>query len=85
MPQVNGTAIRERARRLRAAGEVALQKRLSSEVGARRQILIESATQGRTEHFLPVAISGETPGGVLALTIKGNAGARLIPDCHRPA
>jgi threonylcarbamoyladenosine tRNA methylthiotransferase MtaB len=85
MPQVNGTAIRERARRLRAAGEVALQKRLSSEVGARRQVLIESATQGRTEHFLPVAISGETPGEVQALTIKGYDGARLTPDCHRPA
>jgi threonylcarbamoyladenosine tRNA methylthiotransferase MtaB len=85
MPQVDGTTIRERARRLRAAGEVALQKRLASEVGARRQVLIESATQGRTEHFLPVAISGETPGGVRALTMKGNDGARLIPDCHRSA
>jgi threonylcarbamoyladenosine tRNA methylthiotransferase MtaB len=85
MPQVNSAAIRERARRLRAAGEVALQKRLASEIGARREVLIESATQGRTEHFLPVAISGETPGRVRALTIKGNDGARLIPDCHRPA
>src|SRR5580693_10602674 len=34
MPQVSGEKIRERARRLRAAGEAALQKRLASEIGA---------------------------------------------------
>jgi threonylcarbamoyladenosine tRNA methylthiotransferase MtaB len=39
--------------------------------------LIESATQGRTEHFLPVAISGETAGAVRALTISGHDDARL--------
>jgi threonylcarbamoyladenosine tRNA methylthiotransferase MtaB len=77
MPQVKGNEIRERARRLRAAGEVALQKRLSSELGHTRQVLIESATQGRTEHFVPVAISGETPGAMRALKITGNDGARL--------
>jgi threonylcarbamoyladenosine tRNA methylthiotransferase MtaB len=85
MPQVNGTAIKERARRLRAAGEAALQKRLASEIGATRQVLIESATQGRTEHFMPVAISGETPGAVLAMTMAGHDGARLTPHRHRPA
>jgi threonylcarbamoyladenosine tRNA methylthiotransferase MtaB len=77
MPQVAGEAIKNRARRLRAAGDAALQKRLTSEIGATRQVLIESATQGRTEHFLPVAISGETPGAVRALTISGHDGARL--------
>ncbi|MGA9089142.1 MAG: tRNA (N(6)-L-threonylcarbamoyladenosine(37)-C(2))-methylthiotransferase MtaB [Bradyrhizobium sp.] len=77
MPQVGGHEIRERARRLRAAGEAALRRRLQSEIGATRQVLIESATQGRTEHFLPVAISGEAPGTVRALTVVGNDGARL--------
>jgi threonylcarbamoyladenosine tRNA methylthiotransferase MtaB len=77
MPQVAGQRIKDRARRLRATGEAALQGRLSSEIGATRQVLIESARQGRTEHFLPVAISGETPGAVRALTITGNDGARL--------
>jgi threonylcarbamoyladenosine tRNA methylthiotransferase MtaB len=77
MPQVAGQRIKDRARRLRAMGEVALQRRLTSEIGATRQVLIESARQGRTEHFLPVAISGETPGAVRALTITGNDGARL--------
>jgi threonylcarbamoyladenosine tRNA methylthiotransferase MtaB len=77
MPQVAGGAIKERAKRLRAVGEAALQRRLASEFGARRQVLIESATQGRTEHFLPVAIGGEIPGTVRALAISGNDGARL--------
>jgi len=77
MPQVAGEAIKARAKRLRAAGEVALQRRLAVEVGATRQVLIESATQGRTEHFLPVAIRGETPGVVMPLAIKGHDGARL--------
>ena len=77
MPQLAGGIIKERARRLRASGEVALQRRLASEVGATRQVLIESATQGRTEHFIPVAVSGETRGAIRALKISGNDGARL--------
>jgi threonylcarbamoyladenosine tRNA methylthiotransferase MtaB len=85
MPQVNGTAIKERAKRLRTSGEAALQKRLAAELGATRQVLIESATQGRTEHFIPVTVAGETPGAVMALTIAGHDGARLTPTRHRPA
>jgi threonylcarbamoyladenosine tRNA methylthiotransferase MtaB len=77
MPQVAGGAVKERARRLRAAGEAALRKRLAAEVGALRDVLIESATAGRTEHYLPVAIGGETPGVVKRLAIAGHDGARL--------
>jgi threonylcarbamoyladenosine tRNA methylthiotransferase MtaB len=77
MPQVAGDKIKDRAKRLRASGEVALRRRLMSEIGATRQVLIESARQGRTEHFLPVVISGEPPGTVRALAITGNDGARL--------
>jgi threonylcarbamoyladenosine tRNA methylthiotransferase MtaB len=80
MPQVAGGAIKERAKRLRAAGEAALRKRLASEAGATRDVLIESATQGRTEHFVPVAIGGETPGEVRRLAITGHDGARLLPS-----
>ena len=77
MPQVAGQVIKERAKRLRAAGEAALRMRLASEVGAVREVLIESGTQGRTEHFLPVGIGGETPGDVQRLAIAGHDGARL--------
>jgi threonylcarbamoyladenosine tRNA methylthiotransferase MtaB len=77
MPQVDGGAIKERAKQLRAAGEAALRKRLAAEVGATREVLIESATQGRTEHFLPVAIYGDAPGAIRSLVVTGNDGARL--------
>jgi threonylcarbamoyladenosine tRNA methylthiotransferase MtaB len=77
MPQVRGGLIKDRAKRLRATGESALQRRLAAEVGSKRQVLIESDRQGRTEHFVPVAISGETPGAVRTLVMKGHDGARL--------
>jgi threonylcarbamoyladenosine tRNA methylthiotransferase MtaB len=78
MPQVEGRAIRDRARRLREKGEAALRKRLADEVGKTRAVLIESETQGRTEHFLPVAISQRVPGRVLRLKIAGHDAGRLI-------
>jgi threonylcarbamoyladenosine tRNA methylthiotransferase MtaB len=77
MPQVAGGAIKERAKRLRSAGEVALLQRLQAEIGATREVLIESDGQGRTEHYLPVAIAGERIGSVVPLRIAGNDGARL--------
>ena len=78
MPQVSNNVVKERARRLRAVGEAALRRRLECEVGKTRDVLIESATLGRTEHYLPVAIAGETPGTVRRLTISAHDDARLI-------
>src|SRR3954449_7968090 len=46
-PQVHGETIKNRARHLRAAGTAALRRRLAAEIGCTRQVLIESATQGR--------------------------------------
>jgi threonylcarbamoyladenosine tRNA methylthiotransferase MtaB len=77
MPQVAGGVIKERAKRLREAGEVALQKRLVAEIGAVRAVLIESDKLGRTEHYLPVAIAGEAPGTVRRMAIAGHDGERL--------
>ncbi|WP_027573004.1 tRNA (N(6)-L-threonylcarbamoyladenosine(37)-C(2))-methylthiotransferase MtaB [Bradyrhizobium sp. WSM1743] len=77
MPQVAGGAIKERAKRLRATGEAALRRRLQAEVGATRDVLIESERQGRTEHYLPVAIAGERVGSVVPRRIAGCDGERL--------
>jgi len=77
MPQIAGEIVKDRARRLRVAGEIALQRRLQSEIGTMRDILIESTTQGRTEHFLPVAVAGEEPGSVRRLVVNGHDGTRL--------
>ncbi|UTD27125.1 tRNA (N(6)-L-threonylcarbamoyladenosine(37)-C(2))-methylthiotransferase MtaB [Bradyrhizobium sp. WD16] len=80
MPQVKSDVIRERAARLRAVGERSLQHRLLAEVGATRAVLVENARQGRTEHFLPVALHGGTPGEVRNVTIVGQDGARLVAN-----
>lgn len=77
MPQVAGGTIKERAKRLRAAGEAALRQRLHAEIGATRDVLIESDGQGRTEHYLSVAIAGERVGSVVPLRISGSDGERL--------
>lgn len=77
MPQVAGPVIKERAKRLRSAGEAALRQRLQAEIGARRDVLIESDSQGRTEHYLPVAITGERVGSVVSLMMTGSDGERL--------
>ena len=37
-----------------------------------------SPTRGRTEHFIPVAVSGETPGVVREMTIAGEDGRTLL-------
>ena len=78
MPQVDGRSIKDRARRLRETGDAALRRRLELETGTTRQVLIESGTQGRTEHFVPVAIEGFVPGSVQTLKIAGHDGARLF-------
>jgi len=77
MPQVASGVIRERAKRLREAGEAALRRRLELEVGKTRDVLIESDRLGRTEHYLPVAIADEAPGQVRRLAISGHDGVRL--------
>src|ERR1700760_1067650 len=77
MPQVAGSAIKERAKRLRAAGEAAVRTRVAGGTGGGRDVLVESATAGRTEHYLPVAIGGETAGAVRRLAIAGHDGQRL--------
>jgi threonylcarbamoyladenosine tRNA methylthiotransferase MtaB len=78
MPQVAGHVVRDRARQLREKGDAALRKRLAAEVGRVRDVLIESATQGRTEHFLPVAVAGRVAGAVERLNITGSDRKQLI-------
>ncbi|PWJ74823.1 threonylcarbamoyladenosine tRNA methylthiotransferase MtaB [Pseudaminobacter salicylatoxidans] len=78
MPQVDGRAIKERAARLRAAGEAAYRRHLEQLVGTRQSILVERDGLGRTEGFTLAAIEGGAPGSILAATITGQDGARLI-------
>src|SRR5688500_9686502 len=57
MPQLGRDVVKDRARRLRAKGDVALRARLDDEVGGKRRVLAESGNVGRTEQFLPVRLA----------------------------
>ena len=78
MPQVKGPAIKDRAARLRAAGDAALARHLAAQIGQPHRILIENARMGRTEQFAEVAFTADQPEGqILTATILGMAGQQL--------
>jgi threonylcarbamoyladenosine tRNA methylthiotransferase MtaB len=79
MPQVPGAAIRERAARLRAAGEAAVALHLAAQVDLEHRVLTESPVMGRTEQFAEVAFAAPQPEGVIVTArTSGQDGARLL-------
>jgi threonylcarbamoyladenosine tRNA methylthiotransferase MtaB len=79
MPQIDRSVVKERARRLREIGALALMRHLGGEVGARRRVLVESRHAGRTEQFTAVKLAapGE-PGTILELRIGGHDETQLL-------
>jgi threonylcarbamoyladenosine tRNA methylthiotransferase MtaB len=76
--QVDGKTIKERAARLRAAGDAQVQKHLAAQVGRTHSILMENPHMGRTEQFTEVTF--ETPqeeGQIVTAVITGARGAQL--------
>ncbi len=63
MPAVHGTAIRERAARLREIGALKEQIHLGAQIGRTHSILTESPRMGRTEGFTEVAFHTDQPVG----------------------
>ena len=81
MPQVARAVVKERARRLREKGEEALRRHLASEVGARRQVLVETNDMGRTEHYLPARLAGPAePGAIVRARVSGHDGRQLMAE-----
>jgi threonylcarbamoyladenosine tRNA methylthiotransferase MtaB len=79
MPQIKREVIKDRARRLREKGEAALRRHLEAQVGARRQVLVESAELGRTEHFTRARFTTPMePGMILDVTVAGHDGRQLL-------
>ncbi|RWG29938.1 tRNA (N(6)-L-threonylcarbamoyladenosine(37)-C(2))-methylthiotransferase MtaB, partial [Mesorhizobium sp.] len=66
MPQLRREVVKERAARLRAAGEAAYRRHLAALAGTRQSILIERDGLGRTEGFTLAAIGVGQPGAVMA-------------------
>ncbi|MEH6772703.1 MAG: tRNA (N(6)-L-threonylcarbamoyladenosine(37)-C(2))-methylthiotransferase MtaB [Cereibacter changlensis] len=78
MPQLAGPVIRERAARLRAAGDAALARHLAAQRGAQHEVLMESARMGRTGQFTEVSFDADQPEGqIVRATITGQEGGRL--------
>ncbi len=69
MPQVPPLARKERAARLRAAGEAALDRYLASQLGRRQRVLVERGGVGRTEGFAAMRLGAEVgPGSLVEIT-----------------
>jgi threonylcarbamoyladenosine tRNA methylthiotransferase MtaB len=78
MPQVRGPDIRDRAARLRAAGDCVLNRHLSAQAGKTHRVLTEGPRIGRTEQFTEVAFDKDRPeGAILDARIKGFDQGRL--------
>jgi threonylcarbamoyladenosine tRNA methylthiotransferase MtaB len=79
MPAVNGSVIKDRAARLRAAGDAALGCHLTAQKGRTHRILMEQPRMGRTEQFTEVSFTTDQPvGEIVTALITGADGQRLV-------
>jgi threonylcarbamoyladenosine tRNA methylthiotransferase MtaB len=78
MPQVVGTAIKERAARLRRAGETALAGYLHRQIGLQVELLVEREQLGRTPQYAELELSSPAaPGSLITGRVTGSTGKRL--------
>ncbi|KLN60007.1 2-methylthioadenine synthase [Kiloniella spongiae] len=81
MPQVPGNLRKERAARLRDAGQKAEKLFMQDRVGTTAQVLIEKNGFGRTEHYAPVqvdALEGDLSGQVVPVYIADIRDGKLL-------
>ncbi|WP_420857883.1 tRNA (N(6)-L-threonylcarbamoyladenosine(37)-C(2))-methylthiotransferase MtaB [Marivivens marinus] len=79
MPQVNGRAIKDRAARLRAAGDSRVVAHLAAQLGKTHRILMENPRMGRTEQFTEVTFASDQPESqIVTARITGVAGQQLV-------
>jgi threonylcarbamoyladenosine tRNA methylthiotransferase MtaB len=76
--QINGTIIKARAARLRAAGDAQVTKHLTAQLGKTHHILMENPHMGRTEQFTEVTFTNPQPEGqIVTATISGHTSSQL--------
>jgi threonylcarbamoyladenosine tRNA methylthiotransferase MtaB len=79
MPPVDPGIVRERAARLRAAGEAVLHAEIASRDGAQTDVLIERPGRGRAAFYAPVAVDAAAPvGAVMPMRLSVRDGRNLI-------
>ena len=79
MPAVPVPLRRERAARLRAAGQAAAARFFATQHGQIISVLAETATTGHSEHFAPVRVAA-APGQVIRARVTGADAAGLIAE-----
>ncbi len=78
MPQVPAAVRRERAAKLRAAGDATRHRFLAGRVGATVEVLVEKERAGRCRHFAPVDLDFDAPAGaIVTARITAAAHGRL--------
>ena len=78
MPQVLKAVRKERAGRLRAAGDARVAGYLAAQIGRWHNVLMERPLMGRTEGFAEVEFASEQPvGDIVAARITADNGTRL--------
>jgi len=78
MPQLQRPVIKERAARLRAAGDAALVRHLDRQLGRTLAGLVERPGVARAEDFTEIAFTGDAPvGGVVDMVVTGHDGKRV--------
>ena len=81
MPPVKGAVIKDRARRLREAGQRGLERHLQRQVGRVLPGLVEREGVARAEDFTEIRFEGEAPlGEIVAFTVTGHDGARVLAE-----
>ncbi len=78
IPMVSGDVIKRRAALLRAKGEMRLQNFLNAEIGMRREVLVETPSVGRTQHFaLAKFETAMVPGAVISTKVLSASASHL--------
>ena len=79
MPQTQRGIVTERAQRLRAAGDRALERHLDRQVGRTVEALVERDGLARAADFTEIAFHGPaTPGEIVRLIVTGVDGRRAV-------
>ncbi len=78
MPAVAPGLAKERARRLREAGDGALRRHLRAQIGRALPVLAERGGIGRAPDFTPVVVGALPPGGIASIAIAGHDGRKLF-------
>lgn len=79
MPAVQGGAIKDRAARLRAAGDAQVNAHLARQVGQAHNVLMENPRMGRTEQFTEVHFETDQPESqIVQAVIAGHTATHLV-------